>query len=40
VRLAAGAVEWLVTAAGSGILGLIVGLVIVGVLHVVKRKSA
>jgi uncharacterized protein len=40
VPAAAGAVEWLVTAAGSGILGLIVGLVIVGVLHVVKRKSA
>jgi predicted DNA repair protein MutK len=34
------AVEWLVTAAGSGLVGLVVGAVIVGLLHLVKGKKA
>jgi predicted DNA repair protein MutK len=33
-------VEWLVTAAGSGLVGLVVGAVIVGLLHLVKGKKA
>jgi predicted DNA repair protein MutK len=33
-------VEWLVTAAGSGLVGLIVGAVIVGILHLFKGKKA
>ena len=36
---APGAVEWLISAIASGILGLIVGAVIVGVLHLLPRKS-
>ncbi|HEV2570055.1 DUF808 domain-containing protein [Sphingomonas sp.] len=37
--VAHGFVEWLVTAIGSGIVGLIVGGIIVGVLHLVPRKG-
>jgi predicted DNA repair protein MutK len=35
-----GAVEWLVTAALSGLVGLIVGAIIVGILHLFKGKKA
>jgi predicted DNA repair protein MutK len=37
---ASGFVEWLVGAIGSGICGLIVGAVIVGVIHLIPRKKA
>ena len=40
VPVAQGFVEWLVTAIGSGIVGLIIGAVIVGALHLVPRKRA
>ena len=39
IPAAHGAVEWLVTAAGSGIFGIALGAVIVGVLHLVPRKA-
>jgi predicted DNA repair protein MutK len=40
VPFAGGFVEWLVGAIGSGIVGLIVGGVIVGVIHLIPRKKA
>ena len=40
VSVAHGLVEWLVTAIGSAILGLAIGAVIVGVLHLIPRKAA
>jgi uncharacterized protein len=40
VPVAQGLVEWLVTAIGSGIIGLIVGGLIVGALHLIPRKHA
>jgi uncharacterized protein len=40
VPFAGGFVEWLVGAIGSGIVGLIVGALIVGVIHLVPRKKA
>ena len=40
VPAAPGFVEWLVTAIGSGIIGLIVGGIIVGALHLIPRKGA
>ncbi|NYT42601.1 DUF808 domain-containing protein [Sphingomonas sp. R-74633] len=39
VPFAGGFVEWLVGAVGSGIVGLIVGGVIVGVIHLIPRKK-
>jgi hypothetical protein len=39
VPVAQGLVEWLVTAIGSGIVGLIVGGIIVGALHLIPRKG-
>jgi predicted DNA repair protein MutK len=33
-------VEWLVTAAGSGLVGLVVGAIIVGIMHLFKGKKA
>jgi len=38
--LAKGFIEWLVTAIGSGIVGIIVGGIIVGALHLIPRKQA
>jgi hypothetical protein len=40
VPVARSLVEWLVTAIGSGIVGLIIGGIIVGVLHLIPRKAA
>jgi predicted DNA repair protein MutK len=40
VPFAGGFVEWLVGAIGSGIVGLIVGGVIVGMIHLIPRKKA
>ena len=40
VPVAQGFVEWLVTAIGSGVIGLIVGGIIVAALHLVPRKGA
>lgn len=40
VPFAGGFIEWLVGAIGSGIVGLIVGAVIVGVIHLIPRKKA
>lgn len=40
VPFAGGFIEWLVGAIGSGICGLIVGAVIVGVIHLIPRKKA
>jgi predicted DNA repair protein MutK len=33
-------IEWIVTAAGSGLVGLVVGAVIVGILYLFKGKKA
>jgi predicted DNA repair protein MutK len=35
-----GAIEWLVTALGSGLLGLVVGFVVVGLLKLLPGKKA
>ncbi|NNM77424.1 DUF808 domain-containing protein [Sphingomonas sp. ID1715] len=40
VPVAQGLVEWLVTAIGSGIIGLVVGGIVVGVLHLIPHKEA
>ena len=34
-----GIVEWLVTAIGSGIVGIVVGMIVVGALHLIPRKG-
>ncbi|MEZ0494721.1 DUF808 domain-containing protein [Sphingomonas sp. IW22] len=34
-----GVIEWLVTAIGSGIVGIVVGMIVVGALHLIPRKG-